>query len=1452
MRRTYLVLAGLLLPLLIVCATPLGPRLLGAQLENLAPGYGWRLEIGRAGGALLGEVALQQVKVVNAASGVEIEVDRLEWTPWSHSVELLRPRVRLLPAAASAPADSAPGDAAFAVLPLGYLPELRISLGRLEWENPDGSRLQVDDLDLHYESIGDTTGVLTLDQAWYRVEEEGRPRIQLLLKGRLVLGLQAVEVEELHATLETELADADLRGRGRLGLSAGMPVEFSLDSAIRADTLAARVEASLRGRLEPRELQIQVVGDGVHPDLGPVHLAAAAKMDSGQVRIDSLHLSFLEADLGGRAAYHLAADSLEARLRLRGLELQRIPRLPLSGSLEGSLRTALNLGTKRYTADLKLLGRALDPAGAPVPFEVSGAYRPDGSTRIDLRSGLGRLAAAGWSDPRGGYDLDLEGAVETSRVLGGAADPVLVRGRARPDSLELDLELERLPFETLPAGPLRLHLLLRRQRFLDAALVFEENQARLNLTADLAQGEIEGFDGALMPFELSRFAPRLEGRVLGQVDAAGGLDPASVELAARFDLEEVAYAGWRAGPLKLHLDYRDRLLGARLQSSAFLARATLDVDGRFQGSLDGGGILLESGPSAPGEGESSGSVALGGRLQWSGHLDHPDSLQVRADLDRLRLEKGTWWVSSAESLRVRYAGERAEIGRLQLNSPLGNLRIAGAGRRDSLQLEAEVTSLTLESLVPGLEGEGGGRLSLGGTLQNPQGGGRIEFNGATLSGRPVGDLSLDVQLADSLELGGELNQAQEAGPELRLRFALPAAALWSAAADTSNRMHLALAARHLDLGALLSHALSDSAGGLLAMDGDVSAPADLLTDPLRWRDLGGRVRLDRLEVGKENLRATLPDTGTVTLREDHMILRDIGLALEVYDRGREGFRAGGRLGLEGRLQPAGSSLLTMGLEDLDLAVLEALEVADLPPGRADLQGRMAGSLRDPEMEMDWAIALEDLGDLEGRLEARSKEGSADLVWITTIGDSLRVGITLPWDLNAGTAAWERGTMQARSSGLDMLAFLDLFPDLDHLGGRLSLDLEAGNFTDAVEVRGRMDIAGLSLTLLDSQPRYVFEPGSLVFDGRRGVLQGFAGSSHRGKGRIALSGFAEIASLTDLVYELDLEAEDIPYSYDDIFDAPGVELDLGLDATRTGSLLSGRVRMDGARVEPALIDLGAPPVPPPPPAVRNDFFERMELDVEVDVRDMDVENELMDLEVEGRATAYGTFFKPKFQGEMRVVEGKVFLLNRAFDFRKGRINLDKLVPTYSILDLAYDPFLLNPEVDIEAVTRVVPVDDDEADEEEYEIVFQLRGPALEVEPKFVAEGLTDNQTLMLLAFGYRSVSTLSDDKYQGAKDALKTTAGQLLLSPQIKKIGLDEFEILPSGTDLGTVGMISVSMGRYFRGPLPLWVRYEAATSEPALGQFSVEHRLRSYLTITATAHSKYELYGLGVGLKKKF
>ena len=94
---------------------------------------------------------------------------------------------------------------------------------------------------------------------------------------------------------------------------------------------------------------------------------------------------------------------------------------------------------------------------------------------------------------------------------------------------------------------------------------------------------------------------------------------------------------------------------------------------------------------------------------------------------------------------------------------------------------------------------------------------------------------------------------------------------------------------------------------------------------------------------------------------------------------------------------------------------------------------------------------------------------------------------------------------------------------------------------------------------------------------------------------------------------------------------------------------------------------------------------------------------------------------------------------------------------------------------------------------------------------------------------------------------------MLLSRQVKKIGLDQFQILPSGTLLETVGKSSVRLGKFFSFPLlPMQVDYEAATDNPSSGEFRVEHKMGSYMTLTGAAQSKYQRYGLGIGLKKDF
>jgi len=217
--------------------------------------------------------------------------------------------------------------------------------------------------------------------------------------------------------------------------------------------------------------------------------------------------------------------------------------------------------------------------------------------------------------------------------------------------------------------------------------------------------------------------------------------------------------------------------------------------------------------------------------------------------------------------------------------------------------------------------------------------------------------------------------------------------------------------------------------------------------------------------------------------------------------------------------------------------------------------------------------------------------------------------------------------------------------------------------------------------------------------------------------------------------------------------------------------------------------------------------------------------------------------------MAVLEGHVIVLSRTFDFTRGRIVLDKLLPTYSIRELAYDPLLLNPELDMEATTRIKTIDP--TDDEEYrDVTMTINGPAQPLAPRFASEGLGDTEIITLLAFGSTSMPTAADQKQYTT--ALYTAAGQLLLSRQVSKVGLDEFQLLPVGTVLSTANEPAIRIGKHFDAYLPLWVRYEATTSDPSIGQVRLQYDLSSYLKLTGTAESEFVRYGLGIGLKKDF
>ena len=544
------------------------------------------------------------------------------------------------------------------------------------------------------------------------------------------------------------------------------------------------------------------------------------------------------------------------------------------------------------------------------------------------------------------------------------------------------------------------------------------------------------------------------------------------------------------------------------------------------------------------------------------------------------------------------------------------------------------------------------------------------------------------------------------------------------------------------------------------------------------------------------------------------------------------------------------SKIELALEDADLAFFGG------PKGLVQLDAEVRGTTSAPQIAADLAVESADLGKLRGRLDGDREGGDWHLNWTTSLDDSLTVTGRIPWDLQAGTLSLDKGWLEAHSDGIGLL-FLskNLIAELDHLDGRISADLRAEGLDSTLSLQGQIGVKGLEFALLDLEPTYALPDGQLQFNDRQVELVGFSVEKEpkRGFRSASITGQLDLARLDDPSFDLRLQAERMTSYYESVgqsFKADDIDLDLSFAGSLSASKLAGRVRIDRPKSEASLVVL-ALPVPPPPPALRDDFLENMALAVEVDIRGLAVDSELAEVEASGAVEVGGTFYKPLFQGDITIDQGQVFVLNQQFNITQGSVVFNRLAPTKSILDVMYDPLELNPTLDLEAKTEEI---EDIEDGEKYVVTLTLQGPAQKIVPNFSPLDLLS--TVNLLAFN--TVSN-RDLKY---KTALGTAAGQLLsgqvekvLSGQVEKVGLDEFVVLPSSTVFGAEpGDPALRVGEYFsrRLPLPLWVRYEAPLKEMASGEVRIEHKVKSFLIITGSAQSKYDHYGLGIGLKREF
>jgi len=1422
-RWRYRVVAALAAALFALACTPLGPLALARLLER---GAGeWRVAVGGQEGSLLFGFTLAEIHCHNRALGLEAQIAALEFSPWAWSASVRAPSVRIEPVAQMA--DEPPADIE---LPLAIIPDIAITEGRLDFVAGDFA-LAARDWHASYGATGDSAGILELAMPEVQVGER-----TLAVTGGLQLSPRRIDSGRIDARVVDDSLHLAARISFGLGLALPQPLQAVTTLQIEADSLRAELTAVLDGALAPLRLAGDLTGAGVMPLAGAMALRGRVQTDGDFVVLDSLAVSVLDGELTGRGRY--GADSLS--LLLAGSDLDMAP-LAAEGDLGFELAATVDLLELRYEADLRARLRGVELAPAQrADVELAALHHYSGQTQVELQSAAFALTAQGASDLDGAYDLALSGQIAPDLWL-DAAVPVAIGGRARPDSLAVSLRSDHLPGAVgVALGPVAADLVLSDNRHLAADIRLERGMGGVRAQVDLARARVDTLEAWLDKLPLQCIAPALDGEVDALVQGSGALSLGELALDGSIAAENVVYAEWHSPDIGAVLALRQGIVEAAVEGRDVHATVRWDTTqaltadvalGRPAGP---GAVAARFGRSVAGRAEGD-SLVVQGDVYWQGPLDDLRAASARVALDSLAWRAEGWSVHSAGPLAIALDEGTLNFARTRLSTPVGPLTLTGSAGLDSLALALALPALRLDGLVPDFDARGTGQLQLGGTWQRPTAEGLVELASMRLDTLALGAAQIELALADTLVV----RAAAQAG--LRAALSSPAAPLFGRG---RGRARLTVAAERADLGPVLGYALGQPSAARLDLDGTLYAA--LGDTALDWGMLSGQVTVRDLRaatlVEGDSLQLDLLSPGALTIHQGRAALDSLALRFRRYDRDRLALRPAGALRLAGEISAVSASRLDLALDSLDLVFLGG------PEGRADVRAQLSGVTTAPQLAAELWVETEDFGEVSGHLAGDEHGGRWHLNWTTLIEDSLVVTGQVPWDLAAGGIAWDQGRLAAQSEGIGLFVFADLIADLDHLDGRIGADLQIAGLDSTLALYGELGVADLELALLDLEPVYALPDGRVRFDGRQVALEGFVASAEpeRGFRSLELGGQLDLAQLDDPGFDLRLQAERLASRYEDIFQADDIDLDLAFTGVLSSSRLAGRIRLDRPRSEPTLVVFNAPPVPPPPPALRDDFLENMALDIELELRSLSLASELAEVGASGAVDIGGTFYKPVFQGDVAIDEGRIFLLNQQFEFDAGRVVFNSLEPTGSILDVAYDPLELNPELDIRASTPE-PVEDINDEGSAYEVSLLLQGRAQEVVPQFSSEPSRDFASIVnLLAFNTMS---FSEAKYSAAFGAV---AGQLL-GKRVDKIGLDDFALLPSSTVVGAESGAAIRVGKYLGGlPAPLWVRYEALLDEMSSGEVRIEHRVGSFLTITGSAQSEYDRYGLGIGLRKKF
>lgn len=1428
-RRVVIVLS---MPMMVVFLavvgvvfTELGPWLLLRVAAPLAAP--WQVTA-RTSGSLWSGIALRDVQVHNDSMGIDLRATKLDISLYPWTVVLSQPQLEI-----AVVEDSTGAVAAAAVdieLPLKWLPAVDIRDGRIDYRLGDRAHLRAAEWRARYRGIEQGRGALFVAmQISHTVADSQSASAHLQLNAELYP--QQVVVDSLVVRGVFGLSQIELDAAGQLGLDALRPLSVQLSTKANEDFDSLAMAMDIKGALEPLDLRASLNGALRREAQGPIDFAAKVRAESEAVFLDSFAAQLFAGVVHARAAYDMERDSLSIAASADRLLLAAIDS-SMGGRVSGALEAAVDLKQMSYRGVLdveaaEILLADIRPFAAKLHID----HRADGATRGQLYSDFIDVEASGHSDMTGQYDLALTGQVRPQEVLAIDWLPLSLRGAIAPDSLRLQLHAEHLPGELGAGfGPLQADFFLRQMRYLNAEFLLEEGLLWAGGSFDLQEMAADSIEVVVRALDLRRALPGVGGELAVEMRAAGPLHADSLKASAQFNVRDLTYEDWRAGHWAAVADWQNGESAISVEGDRAVAKIATNKRGELEAQVEFSGLLLQR--------ALSDSLALMGVLDFLAPLDRLDGATASLSLDAMALSAGELSLASAAPLQMAYSPQGLVFEQVKLQTPLGAMTVVGAASPDSLDLQLDLPQMQLARVLPHFEfGTGTAQIVVGGSIARPEVIGRSRLSALALDTLAIGDLSLDFALGDSLQVDVELER--QGHREATLTLAAPASALLGGSSAGAARLGLVL--DPLSLQAPLSYALNQPVRGELALRADLVLPIDHIDSSFSWGAIEGDLSLKKFvidtQVDGDSLHIELAPGARARSAGGEVVFDSLRIDMSRYDRDAGFLVPAGALNFAGRLPAEGEADLRLRLSDVDLVFFGG------PDGTADVHAELAGTQARPRLAILLEVDSDDLGILTGRAAGDSAGVDWHLNWTTLVEDSLVVDGGLPWDLQAGRIAWDAGWLKAQSTNMGLLVFSDMIVSLDHLDGHLAMDIEARGLDSTMVLGGRVDFSDMEFALVDITPVYALPSGSLEFSGRRGDLRDFVAESERSYDEFALAGSLDFSSLAEPYFDVQLRFVGLDFRYEDIFRADDISASLRMAGTPTASKLSGSMNLREPLAEPVLVVLNAPPVPPPPPALRDEFLENMELDVHVDIRNLAIDSELAKANASGGIGISGTFYKPVFQGDIIVEEGRVFVLSRQFDLEQSRIVLNSLVPTRSLLDVAYDPLELDPDLDLRATTKVVDRDDGE----EYMVTMTLQGPAKSAAPSFQSTpSLGFNNIVRLLAFGTRS--SLNDNY----SFALGAAAGQFL-GKRVEKVGLDEFAVLPSSTIIGAdQTKPALRMGKYLEVPFPMWVRYEAAVNRMGQGEVRLEHRLNSILTLTGAAQSEYDRYGLGVGLKKEF